>query len=119
MASTIKFTFDDGGMSQRIEIMEVKLKGAVGILVDYASLKGMEHLKTDAPWTDRTGAARAGLHTISFSGGDKYTIIFSHAVHYGIWLEVKFSGRDEVIMPTVRKTGRDLMQSLDGLLGRI
>jgi hypothetical protein len=119
MASSIKFTFDGGELARNIEILEAKIAGAVDVLVDYHTLKGMEHLKTDAPWTDRTGAARTGLHTISFSGGGKHTIVFSHAVHYGIWLEVKFSGRDEVIMPTARKTGRELMQSLSGLMGRI
>jgi hypothetical protein len=115
----ISFSFNDGELVRSVAALEAKIKGAVDIAVDYHALKGMGYLKTDAPWTDRTGAARGGLHTVSFSGGSKHTIIFAHAVHYGIWLEVKFSGRDEVIMPTVRKTGRELMQSLDGLMGRL
>jgi hypothetical protein len=119
MANGISFKFDDGNLFRNIAALETKISGAVDILVDYHALRGMQHLKTDAPWTDRTGAARTGLHTVSFSGGNKHTIVFAHAVHYGIWLEVKFSGRDEVIMPTVRKTGRELMQSLNGLMNRI
>lgn len=115
----LSFSFDMGDLERNVEQLEAKIDGAVNLLVDYHALKGMEHLKTDAPWTDRTGAARTGLHTVSFSGGGKHTILFAHSVHYGIWLEVKFSGRDEVIMPTVRKTGRELMQSLNGLMGRI
>jgi len=119
MPNRISFSYDDGELIRSVAGLEAKIQGAVEILVDYHALQGQADLKTSAPWTDRTGAARTGLHTISFSGGNKHTIVFAHSVHYGIWLEVKFSGRDEVIMPVVRKTGRDLMWSLEGLMGRL
>lgn len=81
--------------------------------------EGIAALKQNAPWTDRTSAARNGLHTITMLGGSQHIIIYSHAVHYGIWLEVKFSGRDAVILPTMIPEGRDLMKKLDGLMGRL
>lgn len=76
-------------------------------------------MKINAPWTDRTGAARTGLHTNGGKSGGGWEIVFAHAVHYGIWLEVKYSGRDQIIMPSVRHTGRELMQDLQGLMGRL
>lgn len=119
MASKISFTFEDRELRRNVDELEVKLDRAVDIAVDTAALRGQVYLKTDAPWHDRTGAARTGLHTVARKARGAHEIIFAHAVHYGIWLEVKFSGRDEVIMPTVLKTGRELMRSLNGLMGKI
>lgn len=119
MASKISFSFNDGELIRNTKILEEKIDGALGVVMDYYTLRGQEILKTGAPWTDRTGAARTGLHTVGFSSPDKHTIVFAHAVHYGIWLEVKFSGRDEAIMPAVRQTGRELMGALNGLMRRM
>lgn len=119
MPNRISFKFDDGELARNVASLEAKIQSAVDVMVDYHALKGQAYLKTDAPWNDQTGAARTGLHTVSFRGGNKHTIVFAHAVNYGIWLEVKFSGRDEVIMPTVRKTGRELMASLNGIMERL
>jgi len=40
-------------------------------------------------------------------------------MHYGIWLEVANSGDYQVILPSVRKIGEDMMRQLDGLFGRL
>lgn len=115
----ISFSFDDVELTKNLETLDLKVSRAIDFIVSYHASRGTQIMKTEAPWHDRTGAARSGLHTVSFSGGGKHEIIFAHSVHYGIWLEVKFSGRDEIIMPSVRKTGRELMRSLNGLMGKI
>lgn len=96
-----------------------KIENAVDQVIAYKGTEGVAALKNNAPWTDRTGAARSGLHTITMLGGSEKVIIYSHSMHYGFWLEVKFSGRDAVIMPTVLVEGDDLMKKLDGLMRRI
>lgn len=117
----VRFRFDWDGreLSRNTGALPAKVERAVAQVVDYHAAKGEMYLKTDAPWTDRTSAARNGLHAVPSGGGGSYEILFSHAVHYGIWLEVKFNGRDEVIMPTVRKTGGELMTNLRGLMGKL
>lgn len=85
----------------------------LGVIMDYYAARGVAKMKADAPWTDRTGAARAGLFTVvEHPGQGHYTIVYSHSVHYGFWLEVKFSGRDAVVRPTILKEGRALMEDL-------
>ena len=114
-----RFDFDGRKLSKNVGALPPKIERAVAQVVDYHAAKGEAYLKTDAPWTDRTSAARNGLHTVSTGGSGDYEILFSHAVHYGIWLEVKFNNRDEVIMPTVRKTGTQLMDNLQGLMRKL
>lgn len=59
--------------------------------------------QADAPWTDRTGAARSGLDvTVESSGGVVILELF-HTVDYGLWLEVIQNGRFATIMPTLER----------------
>ena len=115
----VEFTWDDGRLIRNIDRLPYQIEREIRLAVERAGVYGMASLKTDAPWTDRTGAARSGLYTRTSHGGGSSEILFSHTVHYGIWLEVKYNGRDQVIMPTVRKTGAHLMSDLRGMLGRL
>lgn len=112
MSSRVKVSFDDGNLSANLRKYERDLDRAIRFAMDYHAADGQARMKMNAPWTDRTGAARTGLFTVVEHGGNTYRIIFSHSVNYGIWLEVKFSGRDAIIMPTVLDVGIDLMKNL-------
>lgn len=93
-----------------------KLQGRVAAAVDFHALAGTVMLKTEAPWHDDTGAARAGLHTSTSHSLSQHTIVFAHAVDYGIWLEIKNSGKYEVILPVLLRTGKDLMKTLNHVM---
>lgn len=111
--------FNDREIRNNISELKPKLRRAIEAAVGISATEGQSRLKIDAPWSDETGAARAGLHTIENNQGDRFSIIFAHAVHYGIWLEVRWSGKYEVIMPTVVSEGRALMGRVDGIMGRL
>lgn len=112
-------SFDSRELRRNLKELEGKADRIIGAVIEYHAVEGEAELKTKAPWTDRTGAARTGLHTATAHQGGTHTIVFAHSVPYGIWLEIKNSGRYEVIMPTVRTIGPRVMQSLDGLFGRM
>lgn len=60
-----------------------------------------EYARSNAPWEDRTGAARAGLTAeVSSSAGD-VVMTLGHTVEYGLWLEVIQNGKFATIMPTL------------------
>lgn len=115
----ISFTFDDRRMRQKVQSMDSRVNQAIGAVVDYHGLLGEGAMRSNAVWTDRTGAARSSLSTDVEHSGSKHTITFAHGVHYGIWLEIANSGRYQVIMPTIREVGPMLMNNLRGLLSRI
>jgi hypothetical protein len=73
----------------------------------------------NAPWTDRTGNARQGLAAQAFDEGANQGIVLFHQVPYGIWLEVRFSGRYAIIEPTIDVMGPQVMESLNNILGEI
>lgn len=112
-------SINSGNLYRSVQELDDKIQREVKATVQRQGTQGIAALKQNAPWTDRTSAARNGLHTVVMLGGSQHIIIYSHTVHYGIWLEVKFSGRDATIMPTIQREGPDLMNKLDGLLGRI
>jgi hypothetical protein len=77
----------------------------------FAAAKVMEprseaHLKSSAPWTDRTGAARAGLTARAEDRGSEMVVVLSHGVDYGIWLEIAHSGAYAVIVPSLPVLGQ-------------
>lgn len=59
------------------------------------------YAQATAPWTDRTGDARAGLLTTVIFSEDSISIVLYHTVDYGIFLEVCNGGKYRVIIPTI------------------
>ena len=114
-----KFRYRDGELKRGVKNLDRKIDMAVRMIVEVNSSRGEAYMKTNAPWTDRTGAARTGLHTVTSHGQSQHSILFSHTMEYGIWLEVKNSGEYEIIMPSVRETGRQLMGDLNYLFRRL
>jgi hypothetical protein len=75
--------------------------------------------QSNAPWADRTGAARDGLEVeVSKEGGD-IVITLGHTVEYGVWLETIQSGRFAIIMPTLEQYAADVHKAVaEGVLSR-
>jgi hypothetical protein len=79
---------------------------------------GVEYAKTHAPWQDRTGAARAGLHGYVEESGPIGTIVISHdeSLDYPIWLEVANQGRYSIIPETIDYLAPRVMRSLQNMI---
>lgn len=76
------------------------------------------YAKINAPWQDQTTNARNGLVATSGKEGGTHYIVLAHQVPYGIWLEVRWSGKYAIIMPTVDVFGPKVMGTLQKLLDR-
>lgn len=112
-----RFTYNSGTVRARLHELSPKIELAVTAKVAYHAATGEGRMKTHARWTDRTGAARSGLHTSWGRELRAWQIIFAHAVSYGIWLETRrdFHSKYAIIMDSVVAVGDDLMRSLRGL----
>lgn len=77
------------------------------------------YARINAPWTDQTANARNGLVAQSGKEGDTHFIVLAHRVPYGIWLEVRWSGRYAIIGPTVETYGPKVMHTLERILERV
>lgn len=77
-------------------------------------------MKMNAKWVDRSSNARNGLFARAVREPRKrYGIVFAHSVDYGIWLEVRFSGRYAIINPTMNQIAPQVSSGLQGIMGRI
>jgi len=86
--------------------------------IAYVMQQGAEEIeaygKNNAPWTDRTGAARDGLVAdVSLEGSD-VVITFAHSVDYGLWLELIQDGTFAIIMPTLEALGPEILERAGG-----
>lgn len=75
-------------------------------------------MKQEAPWTDRTGAARRQLLAEVEQDAQKVALVLSHGVPYGKYLELSNGGRYAIIGPTVMKEGWAIMRGMAGLMDR-
>lgn len=72
------------------------------------------YAKSNAPWSDRSGAARAGLHAEVYQDLGEIVLELSHSVEYGIWLELIQNGRFAIIMPTLEALGPRILLEAGG-----
>lgn len=96
-----------------------RIDKAVTAATDLYGMRIETAAKKNAPWTDRTGNARNGLRTMVFHGDKEHVIVLYHQVSYGIWLEVRWDGRYEIIRPTINNQGKALMKMLNRLMDRL
>lgn len=88
-----------------------------GRRIAYEQAEAMEqYAKANAPWTDRTGDARERLHATVEETGPIGTIVLSHGVPYGLWLEIANGGRYAIIAPTIDVFGPRVMRSLQNMI---
>jgi hypothetical protein len=115
----ITFEWDSGRGPEKIRAnlarLDFKTKTGIQLAFERQAALSTGYMKTTAPWTDRTGAARAGLHTTTVFAPGSFELILAHAVSYGIWLEVCNSGRYQVILPSLRQA----MQELQAMISHI
>ena len=114
-----QISWDDGQIRKNIRKLDRDTVEGIGLAFQVQAARSTAYMKTNAPWTDRTSAARNGLHAVATDNGSRFELLLSHAVQYGIWLEVKFSGRDAIILPSLRVAARELQARLDKMWGRI
>ena len=98
MARTV---FDFDSLSPALQQFMPRLDAGVSLAFDAMQAKAESYARANAPWTDRTGNARAGLSATHVSEAMvRHTLVVYHTMPYGIYLEVRWSGRYAIIGPT-------------------
>lgn len=74
------------------------------------------YAKANAPWTDRTAAARQTLFTVVEAKKDRVILYLSHTMSYGVYLELRWQGRWSIIMRTLQAHESPIMDGLKRLV---
>ena len=112
----VTVNWDDKRLKRNLRNFDGDLNHAISAVCDRTAAWGTAYMKMNAPWTDRTGAARGGLAAIPHNQGNLHEIDLAYSVYYGIFLEVCNSGKYAIVTPSIRIIGRKFMQDLNGLL---
>lgn len=112
-------TWSDRSLFNNLEEAPAKLDSAMFAFTEFWANDVRKYARASAPWTDRTSNARNGLSTATEHTGDSHAIVLFHRMPYGIWLEVRNSGANAIILPTIRVKGREVMAGAKDLLRRM
>lgn len=109
--------WNDKVLARKLATMPERVDRYLSGVVRYHRPSTEAMAKRNAPWTDRTSNARNGLFANAVIEPKKrYAIVLAHSVPYGIWLEVRFSGRYAVILPTVNRKSSAVMRTVTRVL---
>lgn len=116
-----RFTFDASDIKSPRQFDNDMQRALLGV-VKYWDGRVEAHMKHQAPWTDRTTNARNGLAARGVKeSGTVFSIILSHAVDYGIYLErgTRYMRARPIILPTIAIFGPKVMAFTRKLLDRM
>lgn len=109
-----------GNLFENIGKLSERMEAAVDLYVETAARELEGEMKKDAPWTDRTGAARGRLtSTVHKENRYVYVIRLSHGVWYGVYLELAHEKKYAVIQPTIVKKQYEVLSGFKNLLNRM
>jgi len=109
------FTWKTDTLSGNVAKLPSKVQRAVIGATEFGATKATAYGKQNAKWIDRTGNARQGFRAYAVHEIGKSTVVIAHGMSYGIWLEVRFSGRYAIVNPTMQYTGELVMRLLADL----
>lgn len=105
-----------GQMLARLQEYDGKVKRALHVVAEYFAPIVESYAKDNAPWTDRTGNARQGLTgSIQDISETVVHLYLSHKMDYGVYLELKNSGRYAIILPTLEAHYAEIKKRLDSI----
>lgn len=123
MASAPKITMTGiDKIPMRIQEHDRKVKRVIAGQFLWGKDESVGFAKINAPWTDRTGNARGGLHAdVNFGPEHNFfaELILAHSVYYGIFLEVRFSGKFAILMPTINYIGAQMLERIGNSIARL
>lgn len=107
----------EGKVEANLKTLGLKNKRAMVAAANYVAPKLEEHMRSNATWTDRTGAARNGLGAQTVVSTNRVAIVLFHSVSYGVYLETRWGGKYAIIRPTLAVGGPMYAETFKRLAG--
>lgn len=94
-----------GDLSGNLQTLGLRTKARMVATAKYVAPQIQSDMRSNASWQDQTGNARNGLFTQVQVDTNHVAIVLYHSVPYGIWLELRWSGKYAIITPSLAKWG--------------
>lgn len=119
MAYSSGFTMNTVKLTKALKAFTKKGKEAIDKAIQEEAKSIEQYMKANAPWQDRTGAARKSLKATAERKGLNVSIKLSNPVEYGIYLEQGMEKRFAIIDPTIKVKAPQVMEHLAGVFNRL
>lgn len=110
-----KLRIELGEIKKNIALFDPRANDAIEKVFLFQQGRSEAYMKTNAPWTDQTSNARNGLFASASRNGNEHTLVLSHSVSYGIFLETMQAGRYGIIVPAWIQGSNELWTTLSKL----
>ena len=101
-----------GDLFGNVNTFGTKTKARMVAVAKFSAPQIQSDMRQNAAWQDRTGNARNGLFAKPQVSTNAVAIVLYHSVPYGIWLELRWSGKYAIITPSLAKWGPRVMALL-------
>lgn len=106
----------EGDLTKRLDQFGPHAKRSMVAAAGYTATQAESFMRSQAPWTDRTGAARNGLRSQVVVSSNKVAIVLYHSVAYGPYLEVRWGGKYGILLDTVAAAGPLFVETIGRLM---
>lgn len=100
----------------RLKALNAKSLAVLAAAAGKTATDAQAYMRANASWQDQTGNARNGLNAKVVRRGNTVAVVCHHSVDYGIYLEVRWNGRYEIIRPTIQEFGPRFTQLFSSML---
>lgn len=104
--------WSDRALVNTLMTFDARMDRAITAAMAYHATRAVAYARQNAPWVDRTTNARNGLFARAERDRPVYRIIVGHSVPYGVWLEVRWNGKYQILRPTVDHQGPEVMTTM-------
>lgn len=94
-----------GDLTGNMATLGTRVKARMVATARYVAPQIQSDMRANARWQDQTGNARNGLFAQVQTTTNEVAIVLYHSVPYGIWLELRWSGKYAIITPSLAKWG--------------
>jgi hypothetical protein len=99
-----------GDLTARVNQFGPKVKRAMTVAAKKVAPEAESYMRSNATWNDQSGDARRGLSTEVEVNTNNVVVYLYHTVPYGPWLELRWSGKYQIINPTIEVFAPQLIQ---------
>lgn len=114
-----RVVWNDRALINQLRTFNARADRAITAGMAFHATQAVAYARQNAPWTDRTTNARNGLFARAERDAPVYRIIVGHSVPYGVWLEVRWSGRFQILRPTVDHEAPEVMRTMSQLYAKL
>ena len=108
----------EGDLMTNLDGMDRRVQRAMVGGALFVKPKAIAMMKDNAPWTDRTSAARNGLNAEVVVDGKTVGIVLYHTVPYGVFLETRWGGKFAVIEQTMESIAPMYIEAIERLVAQ-